>query len=393
MAKYFEEDIPMDELDENTPLLDDTLAETSYTNPTFVDDHEPQRMRVYETPKASSTAQRKEITKSAVEKLYDHMSYDRENIDLNMDRFRTKSENGFNILQYEKNGRWYSLTRKTDGELKTPDQINKILTKTAQKQMGLSRLDDLIPTDRELENIELKDLAQTVSSIDAVIGDPSKLPLPLREHLGLDKALQRITGEFVNSRSKLTELERDIARNQRKLEEADTEQLKQRIKDRLERLKEDYDTRLESLSQMKPKLQTQLARMRQTLDKIADRDRTLKERLKILWREQGLTLVSVLTAIGMTISTLVLALVGGSPSGSGKNPHKVRDWVQKSLTSLAKLFGRVAKWALSALPGAIGSIISWIFNMLKKGVVYLSQHAYAAIGFAVAVVSYLLFKK
>ena len=108
--------------------------------------------------------------------------------------------------------------------------------------------------------------------------------------------------------------------------------------------------------------------------------------------------MSVLTAIGMTISTLVLALLpGGSggtaaSGGSGKSPHKVRDWVKKSLKSLARLFGKVAKWALKALPGALGSIISWIFNMLKTVVTKAAEHAYAFIGFAVAVVSYYLFK-
>ena len=81
---------------------------------------------------------------------------------------------------------------------------------------------------------------------------------------------------------------------------------------------------------MKEKLQTQFARIRQTIDKIADKDRSLKERLNILWREQGLTIISILTAIGMTISTLVLALLpGSSGSGSSSNhPHKVRDWAK-----------------------------------------------------------------
>ena len=221
--------------------------------------------------------------------------------------------------------------------------------------------------------------------------------MPTRELLALDKALQRLQGEIVNGTSKLTELEDAIKRNKRKLGEAETEQQKQRINERLERLKEEYDIRLESISQIKEKVSSQFARMRQTVDKIADKDRTLKERLKILWREQGLTLVSVLTAIGMTISTLVLALLPNSSVGgsgkSGSNPHKARDWVKKSLTSLARLFGKLAKWALKALPSAIGSIISWIFSLLKTVITYAAEHPYAAIGFAAAVVSYLVFKK
>uniref|UniRef100_UPI00148F1596 hypothetical protein n=1 Tax=Acinetobacter baumannii TaxID=470 RepID=UPI00148F1596 len=119
-------------------------------------------------------------------------------------------------------------------------------------------------------------------------------------------------------------------------------------------------------------------------------------RLKILWREQGVTLISVLTAIGMTIATLVLALVPSTsptPGGSGKNPHKARDWAKKSLTSLARLFGKIAKWAIKALPSWLASIISWIFSLLKGVVTYAADHAYAAIGFAGALVTYLIFKK
>ena len=402
MAKFFEEDIPMDDIDENTPLIDDGLVSGDHVEDTSFTTFGDEQSNGYETPigsrrRAAQGAgivyQRREITRSEVKKLYDHMGVDVDNVDLNLDKFRTRSADGFKLLEYEKNGRWYSLTRKTDGEFKTPDQINKIITKTAQKQLGLSikRLDDLIPTKREVEHIELKDLNSRVTEIRDVIE-----PLPTRELLALDKALQRIQGELMNGTSKLTELDESIKRNKRKLEEADTEHQKQRIKERLERLKEEHAVRLESISQIKEKLSSQFARIRQTVDKIADKDRTLKERLKTLWREQGLTIVSVLTAIGMTISTLVLALLPGSSggsSGSSKNTHKARDWVKKSLASLARLFGKLAKWALKALPGAIGSIISWIFSLFKTVVTKAAEHAYAAIGFAVAVVSYLVLKK
>ena len=52
----------------------------------------------------------------------------------------------------------------------------------------------------------------------------------------------------------------------------------------------------------------------------------------------------------MTISTLVIALLSASGSGAGesdKSPHKVQDWVKKSLASLVRLFGKLASWALN----------------------------------------------
>ena len=81
------------------------------------------------------------------------------------------------------------------------------------------------------------------------------------------------------------------------------------------------------------------------------------------------------------------------PVGSSSNhPHKVRDWVKKSLNALGRLFGKIAKWALKALPGALGSIISWIFTLLKTIVSKAVEHTYAVIGFIAALVSYLVFK-
>ena len=42
---------------------------------------------------------------------------------------------------------------------------------------------------------------------------------------------------------------------------------------------------------------------------------TLGERIRTLFKEQGITIVSILTAVGMTIGVLVEALLGG-PSAS-----------------------------------------------------------------------------
>lgn len=384
-------------VDEIVPLL---------TGLDFVNEQDIPQMN--ETPKRPVTIskrtaneQRGEIVKQLVDKLYDHMAYDKNNLDLNLDRFRVRNAKGFGVLEYEKNGRWFRLTKETDGKFKTADQISKVINKTNLQQLGLSpvikTLDRILPTEKEFENIPLQDLNPLVAEVSKLIGGNQ---LPMRELLGLDKALQRVQGELVNGAGKLTELEKRIAKEEEKLNEPDiTKQQKERIKERIKELKENYDVRLESLSQIKDQLSTQLARIRQTIDKLADGDRTLKERLKLLWREQGLTLVAALTAIGMTISTLVLALLpsgaaaAGGGSGSGKSPHKVRNWVKKGLKSLGRLFGKLAKWALSALPGAIGAIISGIFNLLKTVVAKASEYAYATIGIGAAFASYLVFKK
>ena len=63
----------------------------------------------------------------------------------------------------------------------------------------------------------------------------------------------------------------------------------------------------------------------------------LTERIRTLFREQGITNASILTAIGMAISTLVLALTGGrgsSPAPAPKPPDKssLKEWVKETPT-------------------------------------------------------------
>ena len=79
--------------------------------------------------------------------------------------------------------------------------------------------------------------------------------------------------------------------------------------------------RLEIVSQNRKDLQTQIARIKQTLEKVLDKDTSLAERIRTLFREQGITIFSILTALSMTISTIVLAITGAF-GGTGGSPPK-----------------------------------------------------------------------
>ena len=82
--------------------------------------------------------------------------------------------------------------------------------------------------------------------------------------------------------------------------------------------------RLQILSQNRKDLQTQAARIRQTLEKVLDQNTSLAERICILFKEQGISIFSILTALSMTISTIVLAITGvfGGGRGTGGSPQK-----------------------------------------------------------------------
>ena len=137
----------------------------------------------------------------------------------------------------------------------------------------------------------------------------------MQEFLGIDKALQRIQGELLNNTSKLTEINKRIKRDTKKLEEeendpTDSDEQRQLYKDRLDDLNTEKQARLEILLQNRKDLQTQVARIKQTLEKVFDKNTSLAERFCTLFREQGTTIFSIVTALSITISTIVLAFTG-----------------------------------------------------------------------------------
>ena len=137
----------------------------------------------------------------------------------------------------------------------------------------------------------------------------------MRDLLEIDNALQSIQGELLNNTSKLTEINKRIKRDTKKLEEVEndpgnTNKQRQLYRDRLDDLNTKKQARLEILSQNRKDLQTQVARIKQTIAKVLDQDTSLAERIRTLFRERGITIITILTAFSMTISTIVLAITG-----------------------------------------------------------------------------------
>ena len=90
----------------------------------------------------------------------------------------------------------------------------------------------------------------------------------------------------------------------------------------------------------------------------------------------------------MAIGVLIEALLGGptvstttsgNTSGGDVKGSGAREWIKNKLKALSQLLGKLADKALAALPGIIGSILSWILNRAKEVVGWLSQNLWALI--------------
>ena len=144
--------------------------------------------------------------------------------------------------------------------------------------------------------------------------------------------------------------------------------------------------RQESIDLLKGRLKNQITSFKETIAKVLDKDTSLAEKIRTLFREQGIMIASILTAIEMAIGLLVEALLpggGGAATSGGEPPPKdengLKEWIRNKLKALASLLGRLSMKAAEALPGIIGGIISWILNRVKDVVGWVSQNLWALV--------------
>ena len=346
---------------------------------------------------------------------------------IDIDRFkvmRNTKTNRTMLYFFKDDGVSVNLT-KINGEFRTPNEMKRIMGGLAAMKgmLGLDEtpplvvqqaarkaardLNKTIPTDLEMEDIPLEDLSARTHDVDSALQEASKdTGLPVRELLALDKTLQRIQGEFANNVGKLGEIQAYIEHEKGRLRDmlndpSYTDEQRDEVKKSLRVLKDEHSVRLEIATQNKEALSTQFARIKQTLEKIADGDTSLKERIKILWREQGVTLISVLTAVGMAISTIVLAIKNafgirgnsGTKKPPSNDPNTVKNWVKGKLKALARLLKKLGAKALSSLPTILGSVISWVLNKIKKGILFMAEHTYAFITFIATIIGYWIYEQ
>ena len=159
--------------------------------------------------------------------------------------------------------------------------------------------------------------------------------------------------------------------------------------------------RQESIDLLKGRLKSKITSFKETIAKVLDKDTSLAEKIQTLFREQEITISSILMAIGMAIEVLVEALLpdgGGAMASGGEPPPKdeagLKEWIRNKLKALTSLLGRLGIKAAEALPGIIGGIISWILNRAKDVVGWVSQNLWAlVVGIGGLIYTYMVMRK
>ena len=207
--------------------------------------------------------------------------------------------------------------------------------------------------------------------------------LMLRELEDLDKELTTISGSLRSAIAKSIAKQVDINKENQKLEEITNDETysdeqREEVRARLQRFQDEQKAINDQIRILKGRYSNQIYQIRESILKFLDKETgALGERIRTLFKEQGLTIVSILTAVGMAIGFLIEALSGGpsmsTPTSGGTSGGDkkggARDWIKSKLKALSQLLGKLADKALASLPGIIGSIISRILNRARKWLV------------------------
>ena len=261
--------------------------------------------------------------------------------ELTGNKMHQRLEPNLRLFELDKDGRLYYKGKplmNRNGELKTIGIIAETLgirglremsyniTKTNLKPrfvLDLLEKQAELPSSSEIakaDDIELEEIAEKASDIVSQIKDVQTdtddlFQHPLRELLGLGKQLRSIGGSPKVEVAKKVQLEEHITKEHRKLEEFQEypgvydDAMKEDITKRIDALNDELATRQESINLLKGRLKNQITSFKETIANVLDKDTSLGEKIRTLFREQGITIASILTAIGMAIRVLVEALL------------------------------------------------------------------------------------
>ena len=207
-----------------------------------------------------------------------------------------------------------------------------------------------------IEMIEMtsKDIDTTIKDVeqDTSFIKPSERDklLPLRELEGLDKQLRTIRGSLKVAIAKRVDLEARIEHEERKLNEIQaptySDDQRNMIEGRIKGLRDELNERNKEIAILKGEASKQINQIKESIPKFLDKETgTLGERIRTLFREQGITNASILTDIGMAIGVLVEVLLGspsvpatttsGSTSGGDRKGSGAREWIKNKLKALS----------------------------------------------------------
>ena len=224
----------------------------------------------------------------------------------------------------------------------------------------------------------------------SVIGETSKKSisfsnLAYQEIEELDNTIQEFKPKILSRGAKIKYLKDQLKNETNSDKQKDLKDLIAVEKTDKAIIEREYNNRLEKVKY----------KIRKILIK-PDSDLSLKSRLKLLFKHLGVTIGTIITAITMVFTTIGLSISNAiSPTSIGPNkpikpPDKnsITEKVKDGLLKLAKYLYEIAKKSAAAIPGIIGSIVSFILKSTGNLLAFAGEHV---ILFLTAVISAIVY--
>ena len=212
---------------------------------------------------------------------------------------------------------------------------------TSEDNQDNIMLQDII-TKNEIATDNSMKLIETSLTEIGVEGSTQTSGLTLRELEGLDKELRTISGSLRSAIVKSIAKQVDIDKENRKLEEMANDETysdeqREEVRARLQRFQDEQKAINDQIRILKGRYSNQIYQIRESIMKFLDKETgTLGERIWTLFKEHGITIISILTALGMTLGVLIEALLGGpsasTPTSGGTSGDDkkggAREWIK-----------------------------------------------------------------
>jgi hypothetical protein len=274
-----------------------------------------------------------------------------------------------------------------------PDASVDAISKAAT--VASSAVESLVETAKAGVGVRQEDLGLNIGEFD------------LRTLQGFDWEMQRLKGELRIRLNQLTQTEKDIkdvtdhvAHEDRKLQAPDAieEDLrhvrdrKRTLEDSLKTLRDQREPHLTYIREFSTGLRSQVNRIPETVETVLYGDKTLGEKIRTIFREQGVTITSLLVALSAVIAAIVEAILGSSGGGAaaagGISPEPgvpAKEYVKHALVKLAGWLKALAAKALAALPGVIRAAVSWLLKTAGNAAAWLAKNIWALVVAAVVI--------
>ena len=218
----------------------------------------------------------------------------------------------------------------------------------AQEEM-LSKSDITKADDTELIKISRNastSIENLISHTNVQSQTDESIENSLCELSGFDKELKRIRGQLKLAVAKKLDLEEEIEKEKEKLAEIEnpieyTDDQHEEIENRIKRLNDELKARQEVIDILKGKLKNQITSIKEMIAKVLDKDTSLANKIRMLLREQGIIIASILTAIRMAIGVLIEASLPGGGGGATlvgplpKDEKGLKEWFRNKFKALA----------------------------------------------------------